>query len=603
MKVLFLDSGNDQMNEIFRRERSKIKNCNSQCIYKNGIKRGYLFKIIQFFGYYFFSPILYIIYGEWKKEIDQYDIFIIPSRRPSKYAARMIKKRKKRVIIWYWNSVSKSEMNPLYCQKRGYETWSFDINDCKKYGMKFGDTYYFELPYTKKINEKNDIFYIGINKPGREEFINNIKKYLNQKNISNKIILCEDNNKSKKEINNDKMDYEQVLNEVVNSKAILEINKTGQSGLSLRPMECIFFQKKLITNNKNIKDYYAYDDNNTLIIDGNNFDEIEPFLQRKTEPSSLDKKKYYSFEGWLNRIINHKEGVINDWEKNQNKIKTLAGIVLYNPDMVRLKKNIDSIIKQVDLLLLIDNASENKDEIDLLISNYKNIIVFRNDKNEGLSRALNQILDYSYENKYDWFLTLDQDSIVNKHTIKEYLKYVNQPNVAIVTSHYIDLNVEVKEKRNDNIYNYVEFCITSGSLCNTKVIKSINGFDEQLFIDCIDYDICSTLIEHGYKIIKINNNGFYHEVGKSKRIKFLFFDEIIYNHNVTRTYYIIRNMHYYMDKHKKSINVIKWKIRIIKKELLILLFENDKKEKFKAIIRAINDYKKKKMMDKNERRT
>ena len=39
-------------------------------------------------------------------------------------------------------------------------------------------------------------------------------------------------------------------------------------------------------------------------------------------------------------------------------MKTLAGIVLYNPDIERLRENIAAIAPQVDTLLFIDNASE-----------------------------------------------------------------------------------------------------------------------------------------------------------------------------------------------------------------------------------------------------
>ena len=40
-------------------------------------------------------------------------------------------------------------------------------------------------------------------------------------------------------------------------------------------------------------------------------------------------------------------------------MKYIAGIVLYNPDLGRLKENIESICKQVDKVILIDNGSDN----------------------------------------------------------------------------------------------------------------------------------------------------------------------------------------------------------------------------------------------------
>lgn len=37
---------------------------------------------------------------------------------------------------------------------------------------------------------------------------------------------------------------------------ILELNISGQSGLTLRTMEALFYHKKLITNNENVKNFH-----------------------------------------------------------------------------------------------------------------------------------------------------------------------------------------------------------------------------------------------------------------------------------------------------------------------------------------------------------
>ena len=39
--------------------------------------------------------------------------------------------------------------------------------------------------------------------------------------------------------------------------------------------------------------------------------------------------------------------------------KTMAGIVLFNPDLERLNENISAVITQVDNVLLVDNNSNN----------------------------------------------------------------------------------------------------------------------------------------------------------------------------------------------------------------------------------------------------
>ena len=102
--------------------------------------------------------------------------------------------------------------------------------------------------------------------------------------------------------------YENVINKILESVCIVEINKKGQIGLTLRALEALFLKKKLITNNKDIMNYKFYNENNIFIIDFENLtdmtiNEIKNFL--KTEYTIIEEKilKDYTFEHWLQEII------------------------------------------------------------------------------------------------------------------------------------------------------------------------------------------------------------------------------------------------------------------------------------------------------------
>lgn len=309
MKVLFLDCGFDSMNDIFRQEREKIKGVTSRCLYYKTTKRGVIFKIIQFFGIYIFNPILYLIYGNWKKELNQYDIYILPSRKSAIYAAKLLEKQKnKRIIIWYWNTVTKNELDPEYCKKRGYEVWSFDKSDCQLYGMKFADTYYFDIVAKDDNKIQYDLFYVGINQPGRKEILSDISNVLEKNKMSYKFNLCafpNDIEKIQKQFDR-RLEYWEIIDLIEKSNAILDLNKNNQVGMTLRPLEALFFNKKLITNNKFIGLYNKhYPMDNVLILD-ENYDNIIPFLLKPTIDVSKNKS-FYTFEKWLERIKNNIE--------------------------------------------------------------------------------------------------------------------------------------------------------------------------------------------------------------------------------------------------------------------------------------------------------
>lgn len=72
-----------------------------------------------------------------------------------------------------------------------------------------------------------------------------------------------------------------------------------------------------------------------------------------------------------------------------------AGIVLYNPDTDRLKENINAIINQCTHIYLIDNGSDNINNISDLLEEYNDlkITVIYNQKNMGIASALNQLTE------------------------------------------------------------------------------------------------------------------------------------------------------------------------------------------------------------------
>lgn len=303
MKILFLDNVNDSIGMFFRRKRAKVQNIDAECLYK---KRNIFQKLLFGLGVYLFSPILYLTYGGWKNRLKDYDLFIVSSRRPSKYAIKYIKKKtNKRVIVWYWNIVTRRELDPEYCKKLGCETWSFDREDCIKYKMNFGDTYYFPISGMSDVGEDYDLCYIGMDKKGRIDMLNKFQTYMYSRGLKYKFILTKSpTEKSKKEYQySERIAYEKVLEYISKSRAILDLNLENQTGMTLRPLEANFMKKKLITNNKNIVNYLAYGKENTFIIGEDNLEQLEEFIKKPYVEVDPEINKHYYFENWLKRII------------------------------------------------------------------------------------------------------------------------------------------------------------------------------------------------------------------------------------------------------------------------------------------------------------
>lgn len=86
----------------------------------------------------------------------------------------------------------------------------------------------------------------------------------------------------------------------------ISINKDGQEGLTLRVMESIFFEKKLITNNKKIINYDFYTPENIYILDDLiNIDYLDIIKFINTPFQKMEERiiKKYTFEFWLDNIL------------------------------------------------------------------------------------------------------------------------------------------------------------------------------------------------------------------------------------------------------------------------------------------------------------
>lgn len=272
-------------------------------------------------------------------------------------------------------------------------------------------------------------------------------------------------------------------------------------------------------------------------------------------------------------------------------MKIVAGIVLYNPEEERLKENIDAIITQVEGIILVDNGSSNINFVRELSKSQEKITLIENCDNKGIAAALNQIVNKAKEIDCKWVLTLDQDSVCPENIIEEYSKYISKEKVAMISACVVDRNVGVHEEEETDITK-VKRCITSATLNKVEALCQVGLFDERLFIDYVDYDMCTRLRMKGYKIIRANKVKLLHEVGKSRKVKFLGRPFVVYNHSPIRKYYYTRNVLYYMKKYRNHIDYKKEKKDFILHTLLVVLYEKNKIKNVKSIFKGFKDYKK-----------
>lgn len=269
-------------------------------------------------------------------------------------------------------------------------------------------------------------------------------------------------------------------------------------------------------------------------------------------------------------------------------ITVLAGIVTYNPEISRLRENIESIITQVKQVIVVDNGSSNIGDIKKIIKNFERTVLVELNENLGIATALNKIGEYAVQKEFDFFLTLDQDSVALPGLVAEYKKYLYLPNIGLLNSYQKDRNLQEQPTINTEVLEN-RTMRTSGSFMKTSTFNTGFKFDERLFIDKVDFDMDMSLIRAGFHLYQIPYYGLLHEVGEISYHKFFGKKIITYNHSSFRRYYISRNSILLIKKYGFSWTNLYFLLGDFGKIVKTLLFEQKKWEKNKASFKGIWD--------------
>lgn len=273
-------------------------------------------------------------------------------------------------------------------------------------------------------------------------------------------------------------------------------------------------------------------------------------------------------------------------------IKISATVVLYNPTE-DIFENIATYANQVDIFIVVDNSEIQQNMIiENLKYTYPKLIYINNNANLGIATALNLACDTALVQNSDWILTMDQDSkFINFQNYLDCLYALHDrsdialiaPNTGRFSSNDIKLNTH------DCTFKEEFIVITSGNFLNLNLFNTIGRFDDNLFIDVVDYDYCAKVRLAGYKTLLFKNILLEHQLGDLHKRKNLLTRKIKYKreHSPQRAYYIARNYLYLARKYGKSFphefSLLKvLNIIFIHDVTKILLYEDQKCKKIAA---------------------
>jgi hypothetical protein len=215
---------------------------------------------------------------KFESTTDYYLIFLNGSIRYH-YSYEFLKEIKEKnpnihfILLMYdnWDSIVFKDKFRKILRLFNY-VFSFDVNDCKKYG--FIHLYStFSRPDNMKYSNalSSDLFFIGWGQ-GRLGLLKGVAKKLGsisqyKSDIRIRGVKLKEQESIKGVTYNTSMTYDNELLHVYNTNCVLEIVKEYQSGITLRTCEAIAFNKKLMTNNTFLRDMPFYDPRFMRIIE------------------------------------------------------------------------------------------------------------------------------------------------------------------------------------------------------------------------------------------------------------------------------------------------------------------------------------------------
>lgn len=140
--------------------------------------------------------------------------------------------------------------------------FSFDKGDCERYGFYHYTTYYSKLPLDANVQKESDAFFVGVSKGGRHKKLVKLFRRMQENGAKADFYIAhhKDNTDREKGIHyNEWLNYDDVLQKVLRTNCIVEIVGENQQGFTLRAIEAICYNKRLLTDNAVVKDSKYYD--------------------------------------------------------------------------------------------------------------------------------------------------------------------------------------------------------------------------------------------------------------------------------------------------------------------------------------------------------
>jgi hypothetical protein len=216
-----------------------------------------------------------------------------------------------KITVWLWNPVKNNlnfKIHNLFLNLINAKIMTFDPLDSAKYSYELANQICNEKVVYSSCNQVNgfkpkSVFFVGVDK-GRFEYLCCLKVFFESHKLESDFQLVADQTTKKIEhqFYVEPINYAQYLDKLYSCEYVLDLCQNDQSGLTVRVVEAIFLNKKIITNNASILELDIYNSNNIYILGSENC--FEKFLSSTYEYYDDSIYEKYKLSNLLSLIEN-----------------------------------------------------------------------------------------------------------------------------------------------------------------------------------------------------------------------------------------------------------------------------------------------------------
>jgi len=219
-----------------------------------------------------------------------------------------LKSRTKKFIAYYHDSINNIERKKDVIHFFD-KVYAYEKKDVKDYNLHFLANFIYLDTYKNNTINIDDNGFTIMSKDYRLETLKKLASFFKENKISYSFLVHSDKEQAESNLITyitKRQNNEEVLEHINKCKFIVDIHKYGiQDGLTFRVFESLFFEKKLITTNADIKNYDFYNPNNIHIINPNTEIDIpKGFFSKPYQTLSEELYQKYHYKNWIKTVLN-----------------------------------------------------------------------------------------------------------------------------------------------------------------------------------------------------------------------------------------------------------------------------------------------------------